>query len=380
MLSKTQSQLVKTALAFAPKKHTIPNLTKVQFGDVRRSLIVTDLDTWVSVEAGTATLNLPQGLYEPKAFLQLIKAVDHQHEQLTAYRFTLPKNQVMYYDVEPASSYPAWPDFPTDPSTAMTLLDKKELWSAASSQYLKSAAGFAGDSDSTVSLQGVVLDVKTGRCTVAATNSATLFSADFDTDLKSGFFLIPAAVIKKLLPFFDDAKLVTVKKGSEFVKFHFKYADADAQVVTRLIDANYPDYKGVFPKDFAMTVKFNPSKMLESLKDCPAKKGNTVLVFAIKENRLTLSTSMGYNGSKWFAEIDAEVQGLSADKWVTGYQLGELQKVVQAVASYDAEAVTMQFKGVRCEGVSSRAAMLTPAGNEAVKVLIMPVYSKDNNG
>lgn len=98
-------------------------------------------------------------------------------------------------------------------------------------------------------LTGVLLKTQDGRLFAAATDSYRLAEKDLGTNDREVNLLIPATAIQDLLRILGDADgVVSVTHDDQQILFQTESVD----LVARLIDGKYPDYRKLIPQEFAV--------------------------------------------------------------------------------------------------------------------------------
>jgi DNA polymerase-3 subunit beta len=140
-------------------------------------------------------------------------------------------------------------DFPVMPA-----ISSGKTWNITSEQFKKALQQViiaASSDESRPVLTGVLLHVEDGQLLVAATDSYRLAEKRLDASKETFHLLIPATAIQDLLRVMGDfSGDVNVTYDDQQVLFEV----GDVQLVTRLIDGKYPDYRKLIPADFAVRV------------------------------------------------------------------------------------------------------------------------------
>lgn len=137
-------------------------------------------------------------------------------------------------------------DFPSMPA----ITDGKS-WKIKGSVFKKALQQvvFAASSDETRPvLTGVLLHTFEGNLYMAATDSYRLAEKQIDTNKQTIHLLIPASAMHDLLRVInDDDQEVQVTHDDQQVLFKV----GDIELVTRLVDGKYPDYRKLIPEKFS---------------------------------------------------------------------------------------------------------------------------------
>lgn len=116
----------------------------------------------------------------------------------------------------------------------------------------------ASSDESRPVLTGVLLQTTEGHLYAAATDSYRLAEKDLGTNGGEVNLLIPASAISDLLRIIGDFDgMMSVTHDDQQVLFQAN----DVDLVARLIDGKYPDYRKLIPKDFAVEARLKRSDL-----------------------------------------------------------------------------------------------------------------------
>lgn len=136
-------------------------------------------------------------------------------------------------------------DFP-----AMPAISGGKNWSIKGDVFKKSLQQvvFAASSDETRPvLTGVLLQTQEGKLNMAATDSYRLAEKSLGANKNEIDLLIPASAMQDLLRVVgDDDEEVKISHNEQQAMFKI----GDIELVTRLVDGKYPDYKKLIPATF----------------------------------------------------------------------------------------------------------------------------------
>jgi DNA polymerase-3 subunit beta len=162
-----------------------------------------------------------------------------------------------------------------------------------SSEQLGSALGrtlFATSNDDLrIAMTGVFFQIDFNKITFVATDAHKLVRCIYSgisTD-KTGEFIVPKKALSLLKGVLPDEGDITVQHSKTNVAFSFD----GTRIICRLIDASYPDYNAVIPKENPNVMTVNRSEFLHSLKRIAiyANKTTNQVVLHIDEGSLTIS-------------------------------------------------------------------------------------------
>ncbi len=117
-------------------------------------------------------------------------------------------------------------------------------------------------------ISGVLFDFQLNELTLVGTDSFRLTEKKisgnkFKSNFKSGF--------KAIIPIKTIQEFVRIFKKEESVKFYFDdnqilFKSDTVELISRLIDGHFPDYKVIIPKSFETEIEINKSDFMNSLK------------------------------------------------------------------------------------------------------------------
>jgi DNA polymerase III subunit beta len=207
-----------------------------------------------------------------------------------------------------------YPVMPTIKQGTKWSVDSKELKKALSQVV------FAASSDEARPvLTGVYFHTTNNELFVAATDSYRLAEKRVGPVKETVSALIPASSAQDLLRIIaDDEGVVSVINDEQQILFQV----GDTELVTRLIDGNYPDYKKLLPKSFKTSAIAERAELLNIAK---------VSSLFARESA----------GSVIF-EADAEQNKIKISSIAS--QLGENTSLVSAKVSGDSAAITLNSR------------------------------------
>lgn len=111
--------------------------------------------------------------------------------------------------------------------------------------YTEIAKKFISNDDLRPAMTGVYLHEKDGEIKIASTDAHRLYyNTIFKGEMLSGLKAILPPKCVSLLPQFKNQKVLI-----EFSTHHVRVTSDKYELISRLIDARYPDYEAVFPKE-----------------------------------------------------------------------------------------------------------------------------------
>jgi DNA polymerase III subunit beta len=331
-LSKALSNVAKIAMA---NKNPLPILNNVLIKTIegRLSLSATNLEIAVTEKIGSkvseeGSITVPARLMQeyisslPSGVLELELEETKLHISTDQYRSTI--NGVI------ADEFPSFP-----------VLDASVSWNIPIKDFKKGLQQvvFAASSDETRPvLTGVYLHTVDGWVYAASTDSYRLAEKKLMKSSQEISMLVPASAISELLRILPDSEdKLNVSADSQQVLFKA----GDIELVTRLIDATYPDYKKLIPRSYTTTATVLRDELISITKVSALFARESAGSITLKVDALdktisinSIASQLGENSSK----ADATVEG-SGDVTLNSRYLLD---VLNALSTKE---VTISFNG-----------------------------------
>ena len=192
---------------------------------------------------------------------------------------------------------------------------KTETLKKALSQVVFAVSG----SESRMELSGVFFNFNKNKLVLAATDSYRLAEREVEINSNGNTenqVIIPAKTIQEILRIVSGIKKIITDEGEE-IKFYFSenqilFSFGSTELVSRLIEGQYPDYKQIIPANHKTTVTINKDEFSRAVKAASifSKTGiNDInLDLPINKNKLIISSTSGQTGEN-ITELDATVSG-----------------------------------------------------------------------
>jgi DNA polymerase-3 subunit beta len=152
-------------------------------------------------------------------------------------------------------------DFPAMPAIA----DGKQ-WSvdgAAFKRGLQQVVFSASNDETRPVLTSVLLQTLEGKLYMAATDSYRLTEKQIGANKQDVQLLVPASALQDLLRVLGDSEeKVNITSGEQQVLFQV----GDVELVTRLVDGKYPDYRKLIPAKFATEARLKRADLVNVAK------------------------------------------------------------------------------------------------------------------
>lgn len=262
-LQVTQENLARalgTVSRVASGKNTLPILSNVIIKTIgtRLSIAATNLEIAITQLIGAkvseeGSITVPARLMQdfvsslPPGVINL-KLEDHKlHIQTDEYEST----------INGISSE----EFPVMPS-----ISKKDVWTLPA-KSLKSALTqvivAAGSDEARPALTGVYMYTNEGMLYLVATDSYRLAEKALVKNTKAVDLLVPASAMQELLRVMSDYdEEIEISHDEHQVQFKV----GDIELVTRLLEGKYPDYKKLIPNKFKTTITVSRAELLNITK------------------------------------------------------------------------------------------------------------------
>ena len=259
-------------------------------------------------------------------------------------------------------------DFP--PMPVPDLSDGVELNLADFKEMIQQVAFAASVDEARPVLQGVKMEVTEDLITLAATDGfrISVRKQPLANPIKQNFsIIIPARAMSELARVSGDSdKCVTmvVPQGRGQVIFHLK----DTELVSQLIDGNFPDFRAIVPKNFKTSTVVSTPAFLKACKQAEiiAREGNNVIRLDILPEesgpgRVEISAQTEETG-KSDIKVEATIEGSGL---LIAFNVKFLREVLDVVR---APNVALETNANNTPGV------IHPVGDENFVHVIMPMH------
>ena len=261
-----------------------------------------------------------------------------------------------------AQEFPPMPVPNLENGIELNVSDLKEM--------IQQVAFAASADDARPVLQGVSMTVEGSEITLAATDGfrISMRRAKLSSPVaKPMTAIIPARALNELARVASDGKQIVhmiVPDGRGQVLFHLD----DVELVSQLIDGNFPDYKAIMPQSFKTTTIVSTTAFLKACKQAEiiAREGNNVVRLSITAGEdgpgeVEISAQSEETGSSE-VQVDATVTGADL---IVAFNVRYLRELLDVVKSASVALET---------NASNTPGMLRPVGNDDFKHVIMPMH------
>lgn len=209
-------------------------------------------------------------------------------------------------------------DYPLIPK-----IEKKEYYKIKIDDFKKALAQviFAvSTAETRVELSGVYFNFTKDQLTLAATDSYRLAekTVKINTNVKENRnIIVPAKTLQELVRILSALKNTEVDEASEEISIYLSenqilFAVTNVELVSRLIEGQYPDYQQIIPKNYGTTATINRIELTRAVKAAAifSKTGiNDVnLDFPAGKNQIVVTAASGQTGEN-ITELEAQVKG-----------------------------------------------------------------------
>lgn len=251
-------------------------------------------------------------------------------------------------------------DFPVMPAIS----DGKN-WTmdgAAFKQGLQQVVFAASNDETRPVLTGVLLQTDGGKLHMAATDSYRLAEKQLASTKEDVQILVPASAMQDLLRILGDSEdKVKVTHDEQQVLFQV----GDVELVTRLVDGKYPDYKKLIPEKFATEARLKRADLVNVTKVSSLfareSAGSVTIEVDSKASQLSIRSVASQLGENT-ATADAKVTG-------SGNITLNSRYLLDALNALNGDEVVFSFNG------KLEPTLLTDPASGDYKHVIMPLKS-----
>jgi DNA polymerase-3 subunit beta len=251
-------------------------------------------------------------------------------------------------------------DFPVMP--AISGGKKWSIDGAAFKQGLQQVVFAASNDETRPVLTGVLLQTTDGKLNMAATDSYRLAEKQLSASKEDIQILVPASAMQDLLRILGDSEdKVKVTHDEQQVLFQV----GDVELVTRLVDGKYPDYKKLIPEKFATEARLKRADLVNVTKVSSLfareSAGSVTIEVDSKANQLSIRSVASQLGENT-ATADAKVTG-------SGNITLNSRYLLDALNALTGEEVVFSFNG------KLEPTLLSDPASGDYKHVIMPLKS-----
>lgn len=234
-------------------------------------------------------------------------------------------------------------------------------------EALDQVVGAAQISELRPEISGILFDIEPGMIKFASTDSFRLAEkAVYESEIKNNFergmkFIVPLKPIQEVLRVMDTKSIAKIyASGGQFM-----LENGDLELVSRLIDGQFPDYAPIIPKTITTEVSLDKNELIGALKLASAftSKNNEVKLKIGKEGKVVEV----YSGDSLLGEnnylIPAKITGDAVDvsfNW---------RFLLDGLRNIGSNTVSIGLQG------DIKASILKDPGDTSFFYIIMPIKS-----
>jgi DNA polymerase-3 subunit beta len=251
-------------------------------------------------------------------------------------------------------------DFPVMPE-----ITEGKKWSVPAGSFkkaLQQVVFAASNDESRPVLTGVYIHTTDGKLYIAATDSYRLAEKELGPNKEDVNLLVPATAMQDLLRILGDFDGdIEVKHDEQQILFHV----GDVDLVARLLEGKYPDYRKLIPSEFAVSATLKRTDFLNITKVSSlfARESAGSVTVHVDEDLETVSIrSIASQLGENTANAEAKVKGSGSITLNSRYLLDALQAL-------GGDEVMFGFNG------KLEATLLVDVANKDYAHIIMPLKS-----
>jgi len=351
-----------TAQYFISTGSTLPLLSNILFEAEGENLYLsaTDMDIYVRIKSGVNKIEAPGRTTIPKKIIALIKEFSNNEIKIEA-----DKNDNIKVQCKKSSykihGLPA-EDFP------VLRPDEKKLETVQIphnilKEIIKNISYAALRDNTKRNLNGVFMRFEGNKIEAVATDAHRLavYTAELKTNVKAKFeYIIPLKTINEVAKVLKDeeSKMVEINFYEKMLEFKID----EIEIITRVIDENYPNYAQVVPKEFNMVVQADRVEFEGAVKRAAmitSEKAKAIMI-KLDKNKMYISAQAQDEGEA-FEELDIAYDGDPVDVSYNAVYLMDVLKVI--------ETDKIEIKLIS----SVNPGVLKPAGDENFTYVVMPI-------
>jgi DNA polymerase-3 subunit beta len=279
-----------------------------------------------------------------------------------------------------------WSRFPTQPAGEFPRIPelkaetRLEIEGVALSRLAGRTSYAASTEDARPQLNGVLIESRKDQVALVATDGHRLARA-----VRKGSFaaledkglIIPARALSAVSRTAEEATSaveIEIAGGRNQAGFSTRVGEYRVQILTRLLEGEYPNYQQVVPKDNPKEMQAKRDDLIEAV-DIVASHADNVtrqVRFALRRGRLGVSSTTPELGAGE-QQLDADYQG---DDMEIGYNASYLLDILRSIPT---ERVVFRLKTALSAGLIEPVGAM-PQAEESMLCLIMPLRLPDAVG
>jgi len=213
----------------------------------------------------------------------------------------------------------------------------------------------AATAETRYELNGILFDFKGGKLNLVATDGSRLALARIVVESKiSEKFLVPQKALSSLIKLIGGTKELEIIISEDK---RVKFICGNAEITTRLIDVEFPDYLDVIPKKSESKLKIKSKELYEAVKRASILSTQDLIALELKleKNKVTVTKNTAGLG-----EVKEEIKAEYVGKEMTigfnpKYLLDNLQVIEEEIIEIE---ITNEEKPVIIESLDSKYLLL----------------------
>ena len=359
-------QIVERAVGRNPSLAALQNVLAVA-EENKIKLAATDLQIGVICEFLANTTQKGSVVFAPRFVSPLLSVINEQHVSLEGREEGLEIRAGSFHTTLRTANADEFPIIPTPKEADLFI----EIQAGVLCKGLSQVVGMAGQSQARPEIGGVFFVFEKELLRVVATDSFRLAEKKLvfeKPNEKEQSFILPQRTAKELISIFGERQgRVKVYISPSQVVFDYTNQEEALplriQVVSRLIDGEYPDYQNVIPKDHKTKIVIVKEEFIAHVKAASVFAGKTSeLVLVVDASKKTVScNSKSVEAGENHSSLKAEVTG---------------QNVAVAFNWRFLLEGLLQMRDSRCELMlngEDGPALLRPGEQEGYVYVIMPI-------
>ncbi len=261
-----------------------------------------------------------------------------------------------------AQEFPPMPSPDLSSGVELNIADFKEM--------IHQVSFAASTEESRPVLQGVLMEINNNKLSLAATDGfrISVRTAELSTSQdKPVKVIIPARSLSELARIATDGNetvtmIVPPDRGQAI--FHMK----NAELVTQLIEGNFPDYRAIIPRSFKTRTVISTNEFLKACRQAEiiAREGNNVIRLNFQPQNdapgtVEFSTQSEEMGSGEVV-VDANIEG---PELLIAFNVRYLSEVLEVIGTPNTILET---------NANNTPGLLSPVGNDNFRHVIMPMH------
>lgn len=286
-----------------------------------------------------------------------------------------------------AKEFPIMPKIEAEPIFKISSLEFKNA--------LNQVIPAVSNSESRMELTGILLDIsqiRKGKVTLVATDSYRLAEKTFEVDKKDiseealkilgevNSVILPKNTAQELARDLDDEEeMLEITISEKQILFNF----GRSNIISRLIEGKYPDYKQVIPETYFIKTEMNNKELLNAIRVASlfassASNSIEMKISALSKN-IEISaetTEVGSNVTRIPSEIDfnpekgdKKMEGAVKDEKDSFNVVYNYKYLIDGLNSVSGEKATLRINN------ENSPTILNSSGNDSFIYVIMPIRS-----